>query len=327
MSFSNPLQHVDLTSGSGMMRVLQRSEKDRGIQKILEQDLANKKAASAPKKSMSQKSEEFARSQQGKADFVVSAQRAQQGFDDNGNLVADPNAAIADTPNPFIAYKENATKMQSDFAANQASVGTAPLAQAKMIDTNRSKMEQMVGGSMLSSNGHPDGPGFAYFNHLYNRVGTDEALKQAKKEEMTGGSNIYTESQEALKSALLAMGINTSMNPAGLPIGFKDAQALWFGKEEVSDDELTQWRNKLEMGDSRIDPKRVRKFSNYDGSLTWELLNEDKTVSSRFTIGEYAGTKIFSQGGYSKFTELLAKVKQQVGYDDSTGFDAIRGSY
>ena len=82
-----------------------------------------------------------------------------------------------------------------------------------------------------------------------------------------------------------------------------------------------------EQGDSKIDPKRIRKFVNYDGSLTWEVLNEDKTVMSRFTMGKYKGTSIFAQGGYKKFAELLKKAKGKLGKDNGGEFDSIRSMF
>ncbi len=223
----------------------------------------------------------------------------------------------------------NALQMNQQFQQNQGNVGTRPLTMAMERDSDRSSMERLMGGSLLGSDGHPEGPGFAYFNHLFRRNGGEQKLKQTKKDKMTyGGSNIYTEATEALKTAIKSLGVASSFNPTGLPIDIRDAQKVWFGDEDDIDDmKVNQWRTQTEMGDAAIDPKKTRKFTNYDGSLTWELLNDDKTVSSRFTIGEYAGTKIFSQGGYNKFTELLEKVKAQVGYDEGTGFDAMRSKY
>lgn len=224
-------------------------------------------------------------------------------------------------------YGQHALQMNQQFQMNQGNVGTRPLLNALHQDNNRSAMERLMGGSLLSSDGHPDGPGFAYFNHLYRRMGGNEKIKGQKKEEMMKGSNIYTEATEALKVAIKALGVASTFNPAGLPVDIRDAQKIWFGDEDVGEDKINQWRTSTELGDAAIDPKKVRKFTNYDGSMTWEILNDDKTVSSRFTLGEFANTKIFSQGGYNKFTELLEKVKQQVGYDSDTGFDATRKKY
>lgn len=220
-----------------------------------------------------------------------------------------------------------ALQMGQEFRNSLRQVGTKPLTDAMNIDSDRSALERLMGGSLIGSDGNPEGPGFAYFNHLFRRNGGQGAIKKAKKDEMLKGSNIYTEAQEAIKVAIKALGVASSFNPTGLPIDIRDAQKLWFGDEEEDETKISQWRTSTEMGDAAIDPKKVRKFTNYDGSMTWEILNDDKTVSSRFTLGEYAGTKIFSQGGYNKFTELLEKVKQQVGYDDTTGFDAVRGKY
>jgi hypothetical protein len=225
-------------------------------------------------------------------------------------------------------YGQHAIQANTDFIKTLGTVGTKPLVDAQRKDSERSNMERLLGGSLLSSDGNPDGPGFAYFNHLYRRMGGNDKIKGAKKEEMMKGSNIYTEATEALKVAIKALGVASSFNPSGLPVDIRDAQKIWFGEEEEQDEtKISQWRTSTELGDAAIDPKKVRKFTNYDGSMTWEILNDDKTVSSRFTLGEYAGTKIFSQGGYNKFTEMLEKVKQQVGYDSNTGFDATRKKY
>ncbi len=220
-----------------------------------------------------------------------------------------------------------ATNYANNYFSNQSQVGIAPRIKQKAADAGRSKLEQVMGGSLLDSDGNPDGPGFAYFNHLFQRMGGEDKIKDVKKEKLSHGSNIYTEAQEALKVAMQALGVASSYNPTGLPIDVRDAKKIWFGDEDVDPDKLKQWRSSIEMGDSKIDPKKVRKFTNYDGSQTWECLNDDKTVSSRFTLGEYAGTKIFSQGGYNKFTEMLEKVKKQVGYDEGTGFDSMRSKY
>jgi hypothetical protein len=113
-----------------------------------------------------------------------------------------------------------------------------------------------------------------------------------------------------------------------MPIDIKEAKKIWFGKDgEIDPIAESEWRNSVELGDNKLDPKRVRKFVNHDGSLTWEILNEDKTVMSRFTMGDYAGTKIFAQGGYNKFAEVLKKARQQLGQDTGGEFDAIRSMF
>jgi hypothetical protein len=112
-----------------------------------------------------------------------------------------------------------------------------------------------------------------------------------------------------------------------MPIEINDAQKIWFGDKEVSKQEQSVFRSTLETGDSKLDPKKVRKFVNHDGSLTWEVLNDDKTVMNRFTMGEYAGTKIFSQGGYKNFAEMLKEAKGKLGKDTGGEFDAIRSAY
>ena len=246
-----------------------------------------------------------------------------EGYPKGQNPFYGPHIGGGFIPN----FGAEANQLTANYLKNQAAVGTAPRSAALMKDAGRSKLEQVMGGSLLNQDGHPDGPGFAYFNHLFRRMDGDGKIKEAKKEKMTKGSNIYTEAQEAIKVAIKALGVATSMNPTGLPIDISDAKRLWFGEDDVDENEVLQWRNTVEMGDAKVDPKKVRKFTNYDGSLTWEILNDDKTVSSRFTLGEYAGVKVFSQGGYNKFVELMEKVKQQVGMDDTTSFESARSMF
>lgn len=243
-----------------------------------------------------------------------------------GNLQSDTAGMQQFMPQPQQNFGQDAVAVMQRFVYNQQGVGTTPNVAKKFKDADRSMIERQMNGE-AGGDDLPQGPGYTYFNHLFNRAGGKVKDQENKKKKMTRGSNIYTEAQEALKVAIKAMGVATSMNPTGLPIDIGDAQSIWYGEDDVDENEKMQWRTSVEMGDARIDPKKVRKFTNYDGSMTWEILNDDKTVSSRFTLGEYAGTKIFSQGGYNKFVELMKKVKEQVGYDDSTGFDAVRGSY
>jgi hypothetical protein len=115
----------------------------------------------------------------------------------------------------------------------------------------------------------------------------------------------------------------------GFPrLDVRTAKDIFFGDKKIDPIEEAEFRTTIETGDTKIDPKRVRKFTNYDGSLTWELLNEDKTVMNRFTMGEYAGKKIYAQGGYQKFADLLKTVQQQTSPDDDAkeDFDAITQS-
>lgn len=209
-----------------------------------------------------------------------------------------------------------------------AGVGTNKLKAGALADASRSVSDRMDGKT--NDDGLPVGPGFAYATHLFRNI----AQKRKREEHESRGkdrgkeqTSIYTDQIEALKTALSAMGIYSEKNPGGIPIDVKEAKKAWFGDKDVDPIQEAEWRSLVEMGDRKIDSKRMRKFVNYDGSLTWELLNEDKTVMSRFTVGEYAGMKIFAQGGYSKFAELLKQVKQQKGPDHQGVFESIRGMF
>lgn len=170
----------------------------------------------------------------------------------------------------------------------------------------------------------PLGPGNAYLSHLVKFNKMNEKLEDFKKKAENKIGNIFTDQPEAAKTALSLIGVYSERNPGGLPMDFKEAKNLWFGDKEVDGTEESGFRTTVENGDPNIDPKRVRKFVNYDGSLTWEILNRDKTVQSRFTMGDYAGTKVFAQGGYKTFAELLKKFMQKKGKDVGGEFDAIR---
>ena len=194
-------------------------------------------------------------------------------------------------------------------------------------DISRMAQEKEAGGLHLGQrkdDGLPKGPGFAYLNHIFKRG--NRVKEEKKKKSGTNEFNIYSDQPEAVKTAIQAMGIYSDKNPGGMPIDIRAARKLWFGEEAVDGHKEAQWRTLIEMGDSAIDPKRIRKFANYDGSLTWEILNQDKTVMSRFTMGEYAGTQIFTQGGYSKFAEMLNKFQAEKGQDPGSEFDSVRGS-
>lgn len=185
----------------------------------------------------------------------------------------------------------------------------------------RSVSERMLGGEEPKE--PPIFPGGVYIAHLAKRINAIKKDKARKKEPgVEDQPNIYCDHMGALKAAIQAMGIYSDKNPGGLPVDIKDARKVWFGSKAPEKYEEAEWRSLVEMGDTNLDMKKVRKFVNYDGSATWEVLNEDKTVASRFTLGEYKGTKVFTQGGYNKFAEVLKKIKSGSG---SAGFDDIQG--
>jgi len=267
-----------------------------------------------------------------------------QGKPGPNNGVKDPPRSDTDLPPGMLSMMgtlqtmhetpEQSESQTSNFANASTMINEHLQGAAQYGMVKRQAMEAMKkGGSKMSQMGRredkdfrPKGPGTDYLNHLvdYNMMGEKMAAQRKENEQENG--NIFTDQPEAAKTALRLIGVYSEKNPSGLPIDFMEAKSLWFGKKEVDKMEEAGFRTEVEQGDQNIDPKRVRKFVNYDGSLTWEILNQDKTVQSRFTMGDYAGTKVFAQGGYKTFAELLKKAKKKKGPDVGGEFDAIRGS-
>lgn len=241
------------------------------------------------------------------------------------NMAADQveaaRAAAAEEARAMaMQYASDANKMVANTLMSLADVGA--IQQYKDAGDDRTKTQQLMEGPQKK--GPPVFPGTVYVNHLLKRGFKERAgIKPSGTEEL----NIYTTSNEALKAAIQALGVYSDRNPGGMPIDLKVAQKVWFGSGKTDDIQVAEWRSLVEMGDRLVDPKKIRKFTNYDGSLTWELLNEDKTVSSRFTLGEYQGVKLFAQGGYNKFVELLNQLKTKMGPKGSEGFDAVRDRF
>jgi len=217
-----------------------------------------------------------------------------------------------------LAIAENLTKLSGQGATQQYS--------EQAEESLRSVSDRVANGPNKEA-GPPTFPGAVYLNHLFKRTKAVQKAKQDQKKAKGEEINIYTEHMEALKSAISALGVYSDRNPGGMPIELKEAKQIWFGSEKVDGIAENEWRSLVEMGDNAIDPKRIRKFVNYDGSRTWEILNEDKTVMNRFTMGEANGTKVFAQGGYSKFAEALKKVKEKSGGQGDGGFDSARKQF
>lgn len=174
----------------------------------------------------------------------------------------------------------------------------------------------------------PQGPGTRVLTNLIlNR-------KFGAKKGMTGDqapqqqeAQLSTSSQGALKLALSVLGVSSDKNKLGmnLPIGM--ARSVWFGPgAKVTNTDEAQFRAIMDGGDKSVDEKRVRQFVNFDGSTTWEVLNPDKTVMSRFTLGEFNGKKVFVQGGYSSYADQLKKIVSQGGsaMKANTSFDKMQ---
>lgn len=249
------------------------------------------------------------------------------GRDGNGAGDWHPPFMMDDNGTPELSESQismlaSGQQSVTDHLSSTAMYGMARLETQDALKRGGSRMQQF--GKREDKDFRPKGPGTNYLNHLveYNKV--NEKLEALRKEKETEVGNIFTDQPEAAKTALSLIGVYSEKNPGGLPIDFTEARSLWFGKKEVDGMEEASFRTTVEQGDQNIDPKRVRKFVNYDGSLTWEILNQDKTVQSRFTMGDYAGTKVFAQGGYKTFAELLKKAKKKKGPDVGGEFDAIR---
>lgn len=237
-----------------------------------------------------------------------------------GDTVRDMIPQEGEAAAPAVDYAGEAMSTAMSHLNSIKDSGTAPMHAAAMNKNAKSATASVFSGTPQGGlDDLPVGAGHAYLTHLFKRQAAPAAAKKASDK----GVNIYTDQQEALRSALNIMGVYSEKNPGGMPIEITEAKKLWFGDKKVDETEEAQWRTNIEQGDTKIDPKKMRKFVNYDGSLTWEVLNDDKTVMSRFTMGEYNGTKIFAQGGYKKFAELLNKVKQNSGPDSGGSFDAI----
>lgn len=203
--------------------------------------------------------------------------------------------------------------------------GVGRLTAPAKAEAKRTAADKYANGEMGQL---PLGPGYNMMTHLFQRQGLTEKINaQSEGGGPSGEPKIFTDQPEAVKGALVMMGIYGEKNPGGLPIDISEAKKIFFGDSEISKVKEAEWRQTIEIGDSKIDPKRIRKFVNYDGSLTWEILNQDKTVMSRFTLGDYNGTKVFAQGGYKTFAELLKQAKQKIGPNIQGRFDAIRGMF
>lgn len=237
------------------------------------------------------------------------------------NMAADQAEAARSMA---VNFAQEAAMSMASHLVNLRGVGSNGQYFQQAMEATRSKSDILANGP--GDAGPPTEPGFVYMSHLFRRSNAAKKIAKRMKEKKTGGTNIYTDHTEALKAAMGALGIYSDKNPGGMPIDPRDAKKLWFGSDTPDPGQESEWRTMIEMGDKNVDPKRIRKFVNYDGSMTWELLNEDKTVMSRFTLGEYKGSKIFTQGGYAKFSDLLKKAKQELGPDENAEFDQVRGA-
>lgn len=235
------------------------------------------------------------------------------------NMAADQAEAAREMA---VNYASGAYQTLANHLINIRGNGSNSAYMQRAMEAMRSASDRVANGP--GDPGPPVEPGFVYMSHLFKRTNAAKKMRQRMQRRKSNDANIYSDHLEALKTAIGALGIYSDKNPGGMPIDFGDAKKIWFGSEPPDNVQETEWRTLVEMGDKNVDPKRVRKFVNYDGSSTWELLNEDKTVMSRFTLGEYKGVKIFTQGGYNKFAELLQRAQQDLGPDQGGAFEQSR---
>lgn len=229
-------------------------------------------------------------------------------------------------PDPSAMARATAGRAMM-FAMNEArNFGTAPMRENERMKNEKSMMERWSEDGP-EDDSLPFGPGYAMMTHLFNRSGIKEKAKGKKKQMLTKGTNIFTDAMESVKTAMQMVGLYSETNVGGLPFDLQDAMKAYFGDKQVDDIMKSQFIHDIQDGVTKIDPKKVRKFVNKDGSLTWEILNDDKTVMNRFTYGKYNGTNIFAQGGYNAFAEMLKKAMKELGPDVAGEFDAMRDYY
>lgn len=116
---------------------------------------------------------------------------------------------------------------------------------------------------------------------------------------------IHSSHPEALKKAMTLLGLQSESNKHGIPISIDNARKMFHGDNKLSDVEESEFRAMMLNGDNAFDRKKMRLMTNYDGSTTYELLNGDKTVMSKFTFGSFQDGKVFSQGGYDEYAQQL----------------------
>lgn len=219
----------------------------------------------------------------------------------------------------------------SQSLLNLKGSGVAGLTEQAKAASQQSMMSRIIDGPMVKPGEDlPSGPGFAYLNHLFKATGAGDKLKQKAKDQLTNGMNIMTNAMDGVRTALKLIGAAGDDNIDGLPIDTKDILKIFHGDkaDEMDDISRNEFLKEIGDGSKKIDRKKIRKFVNQDGSLTWEILNDDKkTIMSRFTFGEYNGTKLFAQGGYKQFGQLLREARQKLGPDYRGEFDSIRRNY
>jgi hypothetical protein len=209
--------------------------------------------------------------------------------------------------------------------------GVPGMQEAAKKAASQSMMSKFMDGPMIKPEDDiPVGPGFAMLNHLFRNAGGGDKIRKKAKDQMLGGLGIMTNAMDGVRTALKMIGVQDDNNLDGLPVDMKDVFKIFHGEkaDEMDDIQKNDFMRDITDGSKKIDKKKIRKFVNQDGSLTWEILNDDmKTIMSRFTFGEYNGTKLFAQGGYKNFGQLLREAREKLGPDYRGEFDSIRKGY
>lgn len=157
-------------------------------------------------------------------------------------------------------------------------------------------------------------PGTKMMSYLYARSQLPE-LRAKTPSIVQSQTPIYTQSPEALKAALNLLGVRSERNPLGIDVSLDDAKIALFGDKakDLGDIDKTEFKYSMETGDSQLDRKNVRQFVNSDGSTTYEVINPDKSIMAKFTVGEYKGKKVFVPGGYTDYAAELRKMFASAG--------------
>lgn len=255
--------------------------------------------------------------------------------DADGNITSGPGSGRPYDPSMqhgFIGGGIEALRNSASVVARALqgvkNNGTQMLLQNAQNAAQQSMMSRLTDGPEIDPDEDlPTAPGFAYMTHLFKHSQAGKKIKDKQRESITKGLNIMTNAMDGVRTAVKMIGLAAETNADGLPIDLKDAFKMFHGDKELDDISKNEFIRELQDGTTKIDRKKIRKFVNHDGSLTWEVLNDDKSIMSRFTMGEYNGTKIFAQGGYKHFADLMRQARAQLGEDYRGEFDAIRRSF
>lgn len=175
----------------------------------------------------------------------------------------------------------------------------------------------------------PSGPGTTMLNLLtLGHMEKTAADRLGPKVANPTLQDVFTRHKDALKLAIQTLGVAGPNNPMGLDVDMGTAREVWFGSKDakVSSQDEAAFNAIAQRGDQKLDKKLLQQYVNYDGSTTYEVLNPDKSVKSRFTFGSNEGKKIFVQGGYNEYASELGNFKTMFSQNDELAakFEATR---